>query len=170
MTKRGSRTLVWNHENHLSQSKTSSGAIEEEYLYDDGGQCIKKRNTTSAVYYPNAFYEVETGNGSVVASQAEDAVEISGPVADASDAIYLPLVSAQGGTVAKLQSEDAKRRCLGRQPRHQCGKILLPFGSLRTSFGGQRVAMSAGGTWSYLHSDRCALCVGGCDLSNGSVE
>ena len=65
MTKRGSRTLVWDHENHLSQSKVSS-TVEKSYFYDDGGQRIKKWNSSSADYYPNASDEIETGNGSAV--------------------------------------------------------------------------------------------------------
>ena len=73
------------------------------------GQRVKKWNSSSAVYYPNAFYEVETGNGSVVASQveAEGVSEDFAPDAVASDAkpLYLPLV-AQSGTVAGLQGDD----------------------------------------------------------------
>ena len=136
--------MVWDHENRLYQSKIGS-TVEESYLYDDSGQRIKKWNSTSAVYYPNAFYEVETGNGSVVASQVEDFAPEAAPsdaVALDANPIYLPLV-AQSGTVAGLQS----------------GAEGVSAASLATNvvkyyyFGGQRVAMKDGSNWYYLHND-----------------
>ena len=105
----------------------------------------KKWNSTSAAYYPNALYEVETGNGSIVASQVESEAggESIAPDEAPSDAspIYLPFVN--GGTVAELQGDGAD----------------VSAASLATNvvkyyyFNGQRVAMKDGSSWSYLHGD-----------------
>ena len=41
MTKRGSRTLLWGHENRLAQVKVSN-TVEESYLYDDAERLDEK--------------------------------------------------------------------------------------------------------------------------------
>ncbi|MEM7129271.1 MAG: RHS repeat-associated core domain-containing protein [Chloroflexota bacterium] len=70
MTSRAGQSLSWNHENRLSQVKQGSTVLEN-YLYDDSGQRIKKWNGSSTVYYIGNHYEIEVGNGSVIASSVD---------------------------------------------------------------------------------------------------
>ncbi len=70
-----SSILSWNHENQLAQVSSSAGS--EAYLYDVGGQRIRKIITPTAginttTYYVNPLFEVSKQTGTAVAVAASE--------------------------------------------------------------------------------------------------
>ncbi|MEM7127794.1 MAG: hypothetical protein AAF702_15790, partial [Chloroflexota bacterium] len=101
MTNRPGKTLGWNFENRLGYvNNSSNNSLIEAYLYDDGGQRIKKWNGNSTVYYVGPHYEVQIGNGTVIAAGLAQSqlllVEAGMSPEDATAAIYLPYLAGNG--------------------------------------------------------------------------
>ncbi|MBV7329118.1 hypothetical protein KFU94_12855 [Chloroflexi bacterium TSY] len=144
------QTLVWNHENQLSQVKqTANNRVIERYLYDDTGIRIKKWNSTSTVYTPFPHYEVAVGDGSIIASSLtsgestllDESSQSEYPGLDRQ--IFLPLFHKSGDPPTAFGGAD----------EDAVSAALAPTVTKYYFFNGQRIGMQKGSRFYYLHSD-----------------
>ena len=92
----GAWIYLYDHENRL-ESVTRNGALQESYLYDDGGQRVKKVSGGTTWYYPFPQVEVQVTGTAAAAELASGApYTLTVPVTDTQAVVarvYLPHVS-----------------------------------------------------------------------------